>query len=115
MAQRAVDIWARYFSCLSARWDMAFFSIGKASRQRPFDARLMPCSAEGAALTFAGACACDCAARSRHAAQPKKRIEWDLDILKGRPGLSVCEVYLLAFYPNALKNRARLVIGAEQD
>src|SRR5580658_1788831 len=51
MAQRAVDMTARYFSCLSARCDADFFRIGNASPQRPLAARLMPRSAEDEAST----------------------------------------------------------------
>src|ERR1700722_16212548 len=51
MAQRAVDITARYLSCLSARCDADFFSSGNASRHRPLAARLMPRSAEDEAST----------------------------------------------------------------
>jgi hypothetical protein len=51
MAHRAVDITVRYFSGLSVRCAAAFFRSGNASRQRPFDARLMPRSAKDGAAT----------------------------------------------------------------
>src|ERR1700679_1936637 len=51
MAQRAVDITARFLRCLSAMCDADFFSSGNASRQRPLAARLMPRSAEDEAST----------------------------------------------------------------
>src|SRR5579863_282769 len=67
MAQRAVDMTARYLSCLSARCGADFFRIGNASRHRPFAARLMPRSAEDEASAtgvFAVTCAAEDVAKS---------------------------------------------------
>ncbi len=45
IAQRAIDINTSYLTFLSAICATAFFKIGNASAHRPFDARIIPCSA----------------------------------------------------------------------
>src|SRR5580692_3760726 len=62
MAQRAVDIRTSYFKFLSVICAVvALLSTGRASRQRPLEARVTPRSAASEPLTtvvLAGACAC---------------------------------------------------------